>query len=776
MPLAAGTRLGPYEVLASLGAGGMGEVYQARDARLDRMVAVKVVGASTDNSPAMRDRLLREARAASALNHPHICTIHDVGEVNGRPFIAMEWLDGESLADCLSRTASPVPLDELLRLAAQMADGLEAAHARGIVHRDLKPANLFITRRGDAKILDFGLAKLIRATDPSAGGSAHDDVTAIAEQGLTRAGEVLGTVSYMSPEQARGEPVDTRSDLFSLGAVLYEMATGRPPFTAATTALTFDAILNRQPTAPSAVNPTMPPAVDRIVERLLAKAPSGRYSSASALRADLESLRQNRTRRSSDATSAVPSVAVLPFTNVSPDAENEYIADGITEEIINVLAQVRGLQVAARTSSFSFKGRTPDLAEVGTKLHVAYVVTGSVRRAGPKLRVTAQLVSATDGFQIWSERYDRLADDIFQIQDEIATAVARKLRVALGGEGGDRLVKWSTENVAAYELYLKGKFLVNQRGASLVHALDYFEQAIALDGKYAPARAGLANALALIGLFGYAPGYEAMPRARREALAAIDQAPSLAEAHASLMLVTFLHDWDWPRAEREFQAAVALDERLTNAYQFHSLHMAAHGRFKESIEAAMRAVEIDPLSGILHAVLALAFVYAGDYDRCIAPAERAIELDPRIWTAERVRVIALWQRGGGDEALAQAEKLLDASLRHHWIMSDLAEIYAGLGRHDEVTRLVDEIEDRERTGYVPAITMATMLANAGRDDEAFAWLQRAYREHDPFPVWNCWPIMPEPFARDARFSAILKRVGLPPRQFAPSTLRMAARG
>jgi serine/threonine-protein kinase len=749
-----GQRLGPYEIVAKLGEGGMGEVYRAYDTRLDRAVAIKIVSTATSQSAAMDERLLREARAASALNHPHICTIYDVGDVGGRPFIAMEWLEGESLAERLSQPASPVSLDELLGLASQVADALEAAHARGIVHRDLKPANLFLTKRGDAKILDFGLAKLAQI----------NDATTMAGRDLTHPGDVVGTAAYMSPEQARGEPIDARSDLFSLGVVLYEAAAGRRPFDGSTPALIFDAILNRQPGPPSGINRSVPAALDQIVQRLLAKAPSARYSSASAVRADLEALRQSRLRPSSGATGAAPSLAVLPFANLSPDPENEYIADGITEEIINALAQLSGLQVAARMSSFAFKGKTPDLSDVSARLHVSYVVTGSVRRAGQKLRVTAQLVSATDGFQIWSQGYDRLADDIFQVQDEIATAIAQKLRVAPGATG-EPLVKRPTDNLEAYELYLRGRFSVNQRGSGIVRGLEYFEQAISLDDGYALARAGAAHALGLLGMYGYLPAYEVMPRARREARQAISQMPTLADAYSALMLVSFIYDWDWASAEREFREAVALDERHATAYQFRSLHMAVQLRFDESIASAQRAVEIDPLSGISHGVLALSYLYAGRYDACEVPARHAIELEPKMWMAERARVVALWVCRRRAEAVAAAEALVQTSQRHPWILTDLACLYAGVGRQSDIAPIIEELQERARTAYIAAVSLGSVLAAAGRTDEAWAWVERGYREREPLPIWNCWPVLPTPLTEDARFIALLRRMGVPPRHW-----------
>jgi serine/threonine protein kinase/tetratricopeptide (TPR) repeat protein len=742
--------------VSPIGAGGMGEVYRARDTRLDRDVAIKVIGAGSADDPSARQRLLREARAASALNHPHICTIHDIGDDGGRPFIAMEWLDGESLGDRLARSSGALPVDDIVRLAAQVADGLDAAHRSGIIHRDLKPANLFVTTRGDAKILDFGLAKiadLVEQFDPAA-------ATIAADRHLTTPGSAVGTIAYMSPEQARGELLDLRSDLFSFGVVLYEMATGRAAFAAPTTALTFDAILNKQPPAPRDINRDVPHALDQIIGRLLAKDPSNRPPSAHAVRDELDALQQSRQRdASSGSTRIVPSLAVLPFTNLSPDPENEYIADGITEEIINALTQLTGLQVAARTSSFAFKGRMPDVQDVASKLRVAHVLTGSVRKAGPRLRITAQLVSASDGFPLWSERYDRQADDIFEIQDDIAAAIAQKLRISFAQSGDEPLVKRPTDNLAAYELYLKGRFLVNQRGGAVMRCLEAFEQARRLDPDYAPAHAGIASARALLGFYGYLPGYEALPQARSAALAAIDLDPSFAEPFAVLVLVAWVYDWDWAQADRLFRRAVALDDRLASAYAMQALHLAgAHGRFDEAIQACKRAVELEPLAPAILGSLASCYIFAARYDEAAAAARLALELHPDMWNAERFLADALRGTGRIEEALAHLEHAVEASNRHHWPLQELAHLLISIGRSDEAARLSEEVIDRVRTRYVPPMAVGYAYGLLGRGDEAFEWLERAYRERDALPLWKHWPYAVG--QDDPRTAAIFKRMGL----------------
>jgi serine/threonine protein kinase/Tfp pilus assembly protein PilF len=749
-----GARLGPYEIVALIGAGGMGEVYKARDTRLNRTVAIKVLGAGVGGDPTMRRRLLREARSASALNHPHICTIYDVGEDDERQFIAMEWLEGETLNARLGRLPDGIlPLDELLRYALQLADALDAAHATGIVHRDLKPANLWITRRGDAKILDFGLAKIVAPHD---GGETP---TTAPDLRLTEMGSAVGTDAYMAPEQARGEPVDARSDLFSLGAVLYEMATGRQVFARATAALTFDAILNRDPPSPGTVNADLSPGVAQIIMRLLAKRPDARYQRARDVMEAVRALTPGSSPRGSS-VAGPPSIAVLPFANLSPDPENEYFADGMTEEIINALAHVAGLRVAARTSSFAFKGKTPDVPAVAASLNVAHILTGSLRKAGQRLRITVQLVDASTGFPVWSERYDRQADDVFRIQDEIAAVIASKLRVTLTGSDDQTRIRRPTDNLEAYELYLKGRFLLNQRGGELVRGLAWLERVIALDPKFALAHAGLGDAYALLGFYGYMPSYEAMPRARRSAQIAIDLDPTLAEPHGTLMFVSWTYDWDWDRTRVEFERAMALNPRLPNTLQWHATYLGlVEGSFEPAVAEARRAIDLDPLSGSAHAVLGTLWLCDGKYGDAQTSLNRAIELDPRLWVAHRSLGLTFMQQQRYDEALAIFDDALALSKRHPWILSYVAEIYRRAGRAADAEALYVEMTSRARTIYIQPLFRAYMSAATGRIDEAFEWLERAYRERNSIPPMNYFASS-KPLTDDPRFPGLLARTGV----------------
>ena len=600
MVLSPGARLGPYEIQSAIGAGGMGEVYQARDTRLDRTVAIKILPAELSADPDRRTRFEREARTIASLNHPHICTLHDVGEHEGSTFLVMELLEGEPLRARLSRSRAAVPA--IVDTAIQLADALESAHAKGIVHRDIKPENIFITTRGAAKLLDFGIAKL--AAEPTA---MTEAVT------VTRVGTgplVLGTMAYMSPEQARGEPLDARSDLFSLGAVLYEMATGTPPFRGATSGAVLGEILTKAPTSPVRLNPDVPPDLERIVNKLLEKDRELRYQSARDLHVDLERLRRTLTEpalagrrpatgpRGLIATAAelVPSIAVLPFANMSGDREQEYFSDGLAEEAINVLSRIPGLKVIARTSAFAFKGKQEDIRTIAAALGVANILEGSVRKAGNRVRVTAQLVSASDGSHLWSDRYDRDLTDIFAIQDEIATAIAAALRVTLSVQAPSPSRR--VTNPDAYESYLKAVYLLwKLTPEALASCRECLEHAIAIDPGFALAHFGLAQHAWILASMGYLPAHEAMPVVRTEARQSLALDPGLADAHAMLGVVAAAYDYDWEEAERRFLMAVSHDPVPPNAHSWYAYYcLLPTGRSRDAVAHARQGMALDPLN------------------------------------------------------------------------------------------------------------------------------------------------------------------------------------
>ena len=753
MSLVAGARLGPYEIVAPIGAGGMGEVYRARDTRLGRDVAVKILPAEFAKDTGAIERFRREARAASTLSHPHICAIYDTGEHEGALFLVMELLEGKPLDEVL-KTES-LPPGRVVALAIEVADGLDVAHEKGIVHRDLKPANLFVTSRGHAKILDFGVAKV-----PGVGSEAETVA------GLTSAGEAIGTVAYMSPEQARGEPIDARSDLFSFGLVLYEMLTRRPAFAGPTTAVIFDAILNRQP--PSLRESTDVPAeVERIVTRLLSKSVEARPQTARVVLAELRDAQRAVTQRtqsrgSGPAAKAQPSVGVLPFASLSADPENEYLADGITEEVINALGQLKGIRVPGRVSSFAFKGKSPDLAEAGAKLGVATVLTGGVRKAGNRLRVTAELVNVSDGFQIWSERFDRPADDVFAIQDEIAAGIAQKLKVALAGEVAESRSNRGTDNLEAYSWYVKGRHLMNQRGEGIRRGLECFEKAKALDPNFALAHAGMAEVYSLLGFYGYVRESIVMPQAKAAALRALELDPSLDEPHGALITVHFLYEWDWAASAAEFDRAIAKNPNAVSALTYRALELGlVHGRSDEALTLAKKVEVLDPLSPYAFGLQGAILMCAGRFDDGLELMRQAQEVHQNVWTVTRIEGLLLALRGDYAQSLEVLQRAAELSARHPWVVANLGDVYRLAGDRESARPYFEETLAMANTRYVQPSVLAMALASLGRMDEAFEYLERACQERDLLPGLNYFAAG-HPITVDPRWPALMRRLGLEP--------------
>jgi serine/threonine protein kinase len=751
MRLTPGTRLGPYEILAPLGAGGMGEVHRARDSRLGRDVAIKALPAAFAKDPEQLARFEREAQTLASLSHPNIAAIHGLEEQGGVPHLVLELVEGETLAARLAR--GPLPAREALAIGGQIASAVEAAHERGVIHRDLKPGNVMITPAGVAKVLDFGLAK----TDPVPA-SAPDltqSPTAAVLPGATVAGTILGTAAYMSPEQARGLTVDRRSDVWSFGCVLFECFAGRAPFEGATVTDLLAKILEREPDW--ALLPTgTPPRAREILRRCLRKQADERPRDIRDVRLELAEIASGAAKGE---TAREKSVAVLPFENLSgPD--DEYFADGITDEILNALSHLDGLRVAARTSCFAFKGRREDLRAVGEKLDVATVLEGSVRRAGARLRITVQLVNAADGYQLWSERYDREMTDVFELQDEIANAIATRLRVSLHGDAERGRGRAGTRNLEAYELLLRGRALHSKRGRFLRLAMECLEKAVALDPRYAEALGLLSDSHRLLGTFGAVPSSQAMPKAKGLAEQAIAIDPEQAEAWATLACVEEQYEWNFALAETHWKRALAIDPRHARARSQRALWGFIRGALPvvEARAEVRRAVDDDPLNSWVVAMHSYLLGLGGWHEESILEGERAVSLDADSFFSQwNVMRGHAWM-GDYDHAIGLAPTILAESGRHQWVLGLLAWIYGKAGRVDEARAVRDELEGRSRHEFVSRCWLATSAAAAGLPDEAIRQAERAVAERDSIILWSRATPFWDALRQDPRYEGVVRPV------------------
>ncbi len=741
-----------YRILEELGRGGMGVVYKAEDTRLGRTVALKFLPEDSFQDRSAIERFQREARAASALNHPNICTIHDIDEYGGRHFIVMELLEGQTLKHRIG--GRPLAAEEVVRLGRQIADALEAAHAKAIVHRDLKPANIFVTGRGQIKVLDFGLAKLQRAPD---------DMTAT--ESLTQPGVAPGTLPYMAPEQLRGGPTDARSDIWALGIVLYEMITGGLPFKGHTGYELSATILNQPPPV---LPPQVPAGLRSTIQRCLAKNPQERYQHAGEVGAALEAASSGVARpsvrprkRKAAAPSAIRSLAVLPLEDHSAEPGKEYFADGMTEALIGALAKISALRVTSRTSVMQFKGVRRPLKEIARALKVDAIVEGSVLRAGNRVRITAQLIQARTDAHLWAESYERELQDILTLQSEIARAIAGEIRIQVAPHEEIQLGAARQVHTEAYEHYLRARYHINTRteeGTKL--AIQSYQRAIELDSRFAEAHAGLGDAYLILAAYEVVPPRTAFPQAKAALLKALELQESLAVAHSSLASVIWEGELDFQAAEKEYRRAIALGPGETHPHRQYAEFLGHVGRFAESLAEIERALELDPLSPVAQVVRGWLLYQARQYDRAVEQLTKLTVRDPAFAIAHEVLGLVYQQQERHDDAIAEFRQAVSLSRQAPFYLASLGHAYGVSGRIDEAKKILDQLIEESKRIYVSPFLIALVHVGLDDKDQAFSWLEEAraagtYR----FLYLKVFPIF-DRLRDDPRFDELVRRSGL----------------
>jgi serine/threonine protein kinase/Tfp pilus assembly protein PilF len=839
--LDAGETIGRYSIVSSLGRGGMGEVYLAEDSKLRRKVALKLLPPQFMVTPDRLRRFEQEAQAASALNHPNILTIYEIGETDSTRYIVTEFIDGQTLRERMTQSA--LDLHEALDIAIHVASALVAAHRVKIVHRDIKPENIMVRRDdGLVKVLDFGLAK---ATGKDSAAAPDSDVP-IRPLVNTAPGMVMGTVAYMSPEQARGQTVDERTDIWSVGVVLYEMIAGKVPFAGTSANEVISEILSKDQPAPLArFSHDLPAELDRIVTKALKKDREERYQSTKDLLIDLEQLKQRLAFQAEQARSKPPdpnsplpaamgsqqvafdsagpsaastanisvpptassaeyliteikrhkrgvvsalamlvlliiaglaysiysarsskvidAMVVLPLINASGDPNTEYLADGISETLINSLTQLPQLRVVARSTAFRYKGKEIDPQAVGRELNVRAVLAGRVRQVGDTLNIQVDLVDTTTGAQLWGEEYQRKISDVLSVKQDIAREVMARLRPRLSGEEQKQLFKRDTTNAEAYQLYLLGRFYWNKyTEEGFRKSIENFKQAVEKDPAYALAYSGLADSYSLLGELSVAPPKESFPQARAYADKALVLDETLAEAHLSLGIVELLYEWEWPGAEKELRRAKELDPNNPQVYHFYGHYLQSVGRVEEAIDETKRGVKLDPTSLVINAELGWAYYCARHYDQAIAQGRKTLELDPNFVYTSWVIAQSYEQTGRYQESVAELKRARTIDANWPYIIAELGYAYAASGKRSEAEKILQQLKERAAREYIDAILIAYIYVGLGEKDQAFAWLEKAYQERSGLMPWLKGEPKWDPLRGDARFADLLRRIGLPP--------------
>jgi serine/threonine protein kinase/Flp pilus assembly protein TadD len=778
-----------YRVIAKIGAGGMGEVYQARDERLERDVALKVLPSQALADTNARKRFRKEALALSKLNHPGIATIYDFDSADGVDFLVMEYVLGETLAQKIAHLA--LPEKEVLTLGAQIADALDEAQEHGIVHRDLKPSNIMVTSKGRVKVLDFGLARLLRPA-----GSVGSTET------LSETQTASGTLPYMAPEQLRDESLDPRSDIFSLGAVLYEMSTAQRPFPETVPSRLTDSILHHAPVPPRALNPRLSPELERILLKCLEKSPELRYQSAKELSVDLRRLnvppatptsheyvaakKPNRVRViaisgiavlcllaglaalnvgglreriwPASETQKIHSLAVLPLANLSKDPEQEYFVAGMADELTTELAQISGLRVISRTSTMRYQHDPKPIPQIAKELGVDAVIEGSVERSGNEVRITAQLINARTDTHLWAHSYKRNLQDVLSMQSEVARAIAGEIKVQLTPQEREHFNRSRPVNPAAYEAYLKGVYHWNfHTGEELQKAIAEFQRAIQIDPNYAMAYVGLSDTYTLLPFNGDMDPRIVLPQSKAAALKAVELDPRSGRAHAALGVVLSRYNWDRQRAEREFKLAIELLPNDSFAPALYAEMLSLQGRHDEAIAQASRARELDPISGVNDLQYSRAFLYARQYQKAVAAFQQSLEVNPKFWPLNLFLGATYELQGLYPQALQELRKAQGPTEE---ATSAIGHVYAISGNKIEANRILDALLARAKSRYLPASYIARVYVGLGDKEKAFAWLEKAYAARDSQLEFLGVEQFYDPLRSDPRFADLLRRVNL----------------
>jgi eukaryotic-like serine/threonine-protein kinase len=822
--LSSGTTLSHYRIVRKIGAGGMGEVYLADDTKLDRQVALKILPPEVAEDAERMNRFVREAKSASALNHPNIITIHEIGETDGTHFIAAEYIHGETLHTRLKQ--SPLDLKTALDIAIQVASALDAAHRAGIVHRDIKPENVMIRPDGLVKILDFGIAKL---SVKQAELAYEEAATALKPQG-TSPGMIIGTANYMSPEQARGKDVGAQSDIFSCGIVLYEMVTGKRAFMGENALDVIGAILHKEPTPLNQLSPELPHEIERIINKTLRKDLDARYQTARDLLTDLKDAKQElefqdkleRTAaphsetpktqtitgptndaqrpptssaefitqevkkhklgvtvgslivlallavgfwffylRPSTGKAPIGSIAVLPFQNRSADRDTEYLSDGLAESLIYRLSQLPNLTVSPTSSVFRYKGKETDAQKVGNELGVNSVMMGRIAQRGDNLTISVELVDVRNNKLLWGEQYERKMSELLATQREIAAEITNKLQLKLSGEGEQKLAKKYTDNNEAYQLYLKGRFYWNKRDEeNFRKAIEQFKAAADKDPNFALALVGLADCYALLPEYGSVPSSEALPQAKAYALRALEIDDSLGEAHISLANVNTLL-WNWNEAENGYKRGIELNPNYATAHKWYGLQLATLGRLDEALAKLKRAQELEPLSISINLNLAETYFAKGDVNAGVEQCQRTIDLDPNWYYVHQYLGLGFLKQGRNGEALAEAEKSVELSKRHSIPLGVLGYVYAQTGKRSEATAIIEELKERFARRQANGYSIATVFVGLSDKEQAFAWLEKDFQARSSLlPYWLNFPPL-NSLRDDSRFKDLARRMGIP---------------